>query len=143
MAEVNYATNGKGNLAVTLGAIGTGIGVLGNNGWLNGLLGRGGDPEDRPVSRYEMALITENAQLKAQQYSDNKAAALQAQISAQAVWNATQEGVIRCQAQQLAQLYSMTQLVIPNRNIAPGWGPVEVFPVPGPIADSGTAKTAE
>lgn len=35
MAE--FATNGKGNLGVTLGAIGTGLGVL--NGGLGGLLG--------------------------------------------------------------------------------------------------------
>ena len=37
MAEISYASNGKGNLGVTLGAIGTGLGVLGNN-----LLGNGG-----------------------------------------------------------------------------------------------------
>ena len=35
MAEMTYASNGKGNLGVTLGAIGTGLGVLGN-GILNG-----------------------------------------------------------------------------------------------------------
>jgi hypothetical protein len=128
MADVQCASNGKGNLGVTLGAIGTGLGALGGTGILNGILGRGGDPEDRPVSRYEMGLISEIAQLKAQQYSDNKAAALQQEISNQAVWNATQQGVIRCQAQQLAQLYSMTQLMIPNANIAPGWGPVDVYP---------------
>ena len=34
MAE--FASNGKGNLGVTLGAVGTGLGVLGN-----GLLGNG------------------------------------------------------------------------------------------------------
>jgi hypothetical protein len=54
--------------------------------------------------------------------------AIQAEINAQAVWNATQEGVIRMQAAQLAQLYSMTKLVIPNGNVAPGWGPVCVVP---------------
>ena len=135
MADVQYATNGKGNLAVTLGAIGTGAAVLANNGGLNGLLGRSNDPGDRPVTRYEMGLIQESmakdseiASLKAQQYSDGKAAELQAQISQQAVWNATQEGLIRCQAERIAQLYSMTQLTIPNGNINPGWGPVEVYP---------------
>lgn len=127
MAEVQYATNGKGNLGVTLGAIGTGLSALGGTNILNGLLGRG-DPEDRPVSRYEMGLITENAQLKAQLYSDGKAAELQRQISDQAVWNATQEGIIRCQANQLAQLYSMTQLTIPNTRVTLSGGPVEVMP---------------
>ena len=147
MADVTYASNAKGNLAVTLGAVGTGLAAL-RNGGLDGILGGNTDPGDRPVTRYEMGLIQESiaksseiAQLKAQMYSDNKAAALQAEISAQAVWNATQEGVIRCQAQQLAQLYSMTQLTIPNRNVSPGWGPVDVIPVPV-LADAGTAAKA-
>lgn len=30
MAEFNYASNGKGNLGVTLGAIGTGLAAFGN-----------------------------------------------------------------------------------------------------------------
>ena len=34
---MEYASNGKGNLGVTLGAIGTGLGVL--NGGLGGILG--------------------------------------------------------------------------------------------------------
>lgn len=128
MAEVQYATNGKGNLAVTLGAIGTGLGALAGAGGLAGLFGlsQNADPNEKPVSRYEMALIQENTLLKANQYADNRANGLQQQISQQAVWNATQEGIIRCQAQQLAQLYGMTKLTIPNTNISPGWGPAEV-----------------
>ena len=39
MAEISYASNGKGNLGVTLGAIGTGLGVLGSNILGNGLGG--------------------------------------------------------------------------------------------------------
>ena len=151
MAEVQYATNGKGNLAVTLGAIGTGAAVLANNGGLNGLLGRGNtDPGDRPVTRYEMDLIrdsmakdSEIAALKAQMYADGKIAGVQAEISAQAVWNATQEGLIRCQAERIAQLYTLTQLVVPNGNVMPGWGPVTVLPTPGPVSapDVSAAKS--
>ena len=66
MAEVQYASNGKGNLGVTLGAIGTGLGALAGAGGLAGLFGvrpGGGDPDDRPVTRYDMALITENTLL--------------------------------------------------------------------------------
>ena len=125
MAEVQYATNGKGNLGVTLGAIGTGLGALAGAGGLAGLFGvrpNGGDPDDRPVTRYEMGLIQENTLLKANQYTDNK-------MLPQAVWNATQEGIIGAQAQQIAQLFSMTRLMIPNQNIAPGWG--SAFVVPG------------
>jgi len=151
MAEVQYATNGKGNLGVTLGAIGTGLGAVSAAGGLAGLLGlapQNSDPNEKPVTRYEMSLIrdalakdAEIAALKGQIYTDGKIAGVQAEISQQAVWNATQEGIIRCQAQQLAQLYSMTKLVIPNGNVSPGWGPVDVYPIPAAAqtAASGTA----
>ena len=123
MAEIQYASNGKGNLGVTLGAIGTGLGVLAGNGGLAGVLGMRGaaDPEEKPVTRYEMGLIQENTLLKANLYADNK-------YSQQAVWNATQEGLIKSQAEQLAQLYTMTKLVIPNDAVMPGWGAVSIKP---------------
>ena len=158
MAEVQYATNGKGNLGVTLGAIGTGLGALAGAGGLEALLGRGqnSDPNEKPVTRYEMGLIRESmakdaeiAALKGQLYTDNKIAGVQAEISAQAVWNATQEGIIRCQQERLAQLFGMTRLTIPNENIAPGWGPAFVVPgvppiptvqtTPPTVSSSGTA----
>jgi len=143
MAEVQYASNGKGNLGVTLGAIGTGLGALAGAGGLEALLGgnrQNGDPNEKPVTRYEMGLIRESmakdseiAALKGQLYTDNKIAAVQNEISQQAVWNATQEGLIRMQSAQLAQLYGMTKLVIPNGNVAPGWGPAFVVPGVPPI----------
>ena len=142
MAEVQYASNGKGNLGVTLGAIGTGLGALGGAGVLDALLGRnqGSDPNEKPVTRYEMGLIrdalakdTEIAALKGQLYTDNKIAAVQGEISAQAVWNATQEGVIRSQTQRLNELYGMTRLMIPNGNVSPGWGPAFVVPGVPPV----------
>ena len=59
---MEYASNGKGNLGVTLGAIGTGLGVLG--GGLGNLLGWGMNPaaaamvgacsENTGVNRYEL-----------------------------------------------------------------------------------------
>lgn len=141
---MDYASKSVGTAGLTLGIIGTALGALAGAGGLAGILGmrpgqQNGDPGDRPVSRYEMGLISENNQLKAQQYADMKAAGLQAQLGQQSVWNATQEGVLRCQAQQLAQLYTLTQLTIPNRNVAPGWGPVDVRPIPPtPPVQSGT-----
>ena len=108
--EMNYSSNGKGNLGVTLGAIGTGLGVLNNggNGLLGGILGGGG--ENAPVSRYDMNLIRDNmakdseiALLKADKYTDQKFADLndrynarftniEAQLAAQAVHNQKVEG---------------------------------------------------
>ena len=143
MAEVQYASNGKANAALTTGIIGTSLGAIASMGGLAGLLGlapQDSDPNEKPVTRYEMGLIrdtmakdSEIAALKGQLYTDNKIAGIQAEISAQAVWNATQEGVIRLQAAQLAQLYGMTKLVIPNDNVAPGWGPAFVVPGVPPI----------
>lgn len=151
MAEVQYASNGKANAALTTGIIGTSLGAIASMGGLAGLLGiapQNSDPNEKPVTRYEMGLIrdtlakdTEIAALKGQLYTDNKIAGVQAEISAQAVWNATQEGVVRMQAAQLAQLYSMTKLVIPNGNVSPGWGPAYVIPDVQPVtpAASGSA----
>ena len=118
MAEV---TKGQANLNTVLGAIGTGMSVLPG---LGNLFGQNGNPDDRPVTRYEMGLIRESmakdaeiAALKGQLYTDGKIAGVQGEIAAQAVWNATENGIIQAQAQQLAQLYRMTKLMIPESNV--------------------------
>lgn len=64
---------------------------------------------------------------------------IQQQLNAQSVWNATQQGLIGCIQGQVAQLQSMTQLVIPNKSVMPGWGPVEIS-APGGVATA-TAGT--
>lgn len=143
---MEYASNAKANTGVALGAVGTGLGVLSGAGGLAGLLGIGPrnapppDPGDRPVTRYEMGLFKEISEkndeivlLKAEQYADNKDAGLQAQINQQAVWNATAGATMGCLAQQIQQLQSVTKLMIPNGNIAPGWGAVTVEPTPAPV----------
>ena len=131
MADVTYASNGKGNLGVTLGAIGTGLGAMASAGGLAGLLGlnANNDPENKPVTRYEMGLIQENTLLKANQYADARANGLQAQISQQAVWNATEEGLIRDQQRQLQQLYSLAKFVVPGTSVMTGSGLVAEMPV--------------
>lgn len=98
---MEYASNGKGNLGVTLGAIGTGLGVFG--GGLSNLFGGwGANPataaamaagacsENTPVTRYELdreqqlaAKDAEIALLKANTYNDQKALELYAYIDGQ------------------------------------------------------------
>lgn len=142
---MEYASNAKANTGVALGAVGTGLGVLSGAGGLAGLLGIGPrnapppDPGDRPVTRFEMGLYKEISEkndeivlLKAEQYADNKDAALQAQINQQAVWNATAGATMGCLAQQIQQLQGMTKLMIPNSSVAPGWGAVTIEPTPAP-----------
>ena len=57
-----------------------------------------------------------------------KIAGLEGQICQQNVYNATNTATINCMAGQIAQLQSLTKLVIPNGSVCPGWGDVTVAP---------------
>lgn len=123
MAEVQYASNGKANLGVTLGAIGTGLGALAGAGGLSGIFGTN-NPGDRPVTRYEMELIQKSIDkeneivlLKSQMYANQRADALQVQIGQQAVWNATEQGVMGLLQSQVAQLMGLAKLGIPESSV--------------------------
>ena len=147
---MEYASNGKGNLGVTLGAVGTGLGILDGGANLVGkMLGAngGGSPEDRPVTRYEMGLIREsidqkieNTYLKGQLDTANKMEGVQKQFTEQVGLNATMMANLSAVAGQTAALQTsfnnLTKIVVPNENVAPGWGPAFVrpgypFPFPG------------
>ena len=146
---MEYASRAIGNAALTTGIVGAAGTLLGGAGGLMNLFGGGqrqsSDSGDRHVTRYEMGLWqeinaekTKNAMLEAKGYTDAAIAGVQAEIGQQAVWNATQTGLINCLKGQVMQLQSMTQLMIPNRNISPGWGPTTVEPTPVTAAASGT-----
>lgn len=137
---------GQGNLNTVLGAIGT-YGALGGNlGGILGGWNNNGCSENTPVNRYELNLVTalaskdgEIALLKADKYTDQKiveaTSYLEGQINSlaaevrankdaqnainlqQATLNATQTATIGCMSQQIAQLQSLSQLVVPSRNV--------------------------
>lgn len=152
---MEYASEAKANTALGFGLAGTGIGVLNSVGGLAGLLGIGprnnapADPGDRPVTRYEMGLMQENnalkdenVLLKSQRYTDDKVNAVQ-------TWTAGATATMGFMAQQIQQLYGITQLVVPNGSVSPGWGPSQVRPFPPfppvttpPTVSSGTSDTA-
>ena len=73
---MEYASKAVGTAGLSLGIIGTSLGALAGAGGLAGLLGvrpgPGGDPGDRPVTRYEMAMQHEIAS------KDSKIALLEA-----------------------------------------------------------------
>ena len=142
MAEINYATNGKGNLGVTLGAIGTGLGVLGNG--LGGLFnGMGYNNVNVPewVSKEEFnqgqkisSLESENALLRAEKNTDakmidvyerldSKFRTLEATVNnfkaEQGVINAQVISNISVMQNQIAVLNSLTKTVIPITNVCP------------------------
>ena len=144
-----YASNAKANAGLTTGIIGTagvGLGLLGNLLGGMGPMGRAYSAEDAPVNRYELKLTQEieaemakNALLEATIYTDQKIADVYARlerrinenkdaISQQAVYNATMNATIGCIQGQIAQLYGLTKLVIPNASVCPGWGNVTVAP---------------
>ena len=129
---MEYTSKGVGNAALATGIIGTSLGALSSAGGLAGIFGFGPknnvpppDPGDRPVTRYEMGLIKEIADkndeivlLKAGRYSDDKAAALQAQISEQVAWNAAANVTMGNIANQIQQLFGITRIMVPSSNIA-------------------------
>ena len=137
MAE--FASNGKGNAALTTGIIGTSIGgllALGN-GLLGGLGRTGCCNEDHFVNRYEMEkekeisrLETENSLLRSNTYADQKNLELykyvdgrfrefEQAIAQQAVYNATNTSTIACLQNQVACLQSLTKVVIPATSVCP------------------------
>lgn len=156
---MEYASRAVGNAGLTTGIIGTALGALNGAGGLD-LLNFGPrrprDDGDIPVTRHDMDLYRELAEkdfkiasLESNKYTDQQIRDLsdklnarmdmqfggvQQQLNAQAVWNATQQGLIGCIQGQVAQLQSMTQLVIPNKSVMPGWGPVEISAPGGTVA---------
>ena len=46
----------------------------------------------------------------------------------QAVYNGTNTAAMTCMQGQIAQLYSLTKLIVPNGSVCPGWGDVTITP---------------
>ena len=141
---MEYSSNAKGNLGVTLGAVGTGLGLLdGGANLLGKMLGGGSssNPEDKPVTRYEMGLIEksidqkiENSYLKGQLDVSEKMMTVQKQFTEQVGFNATVSANLNAVAGQTAELKqefnNLTRIFVPNENVAPGWGKAIVNPAP-------------
>lgn len=154
MAE--FASNAKGNAALTTGIIGTSLSAmnaLGNGGFgnvLGGLFGNGCgcNGANAPVNRYELGLEGEIARLRTEvslrdsniyndqktlelyRYIDGKIEGINSKLCEQAVFNAAQTSAMNCMGSQIAQLFSLTKLVVPNTSVCPGWGEVTITPTP-------------
>lgn len=143
MAE--FASKGVAGSGLGLGIAGTALGIL--NGGLGNILGTNcGCSENMAVTRYELGQEQRIAQLESQIalrdaniYSDQKLVevykdlsarinGLEAGLNAQAVYNATNTATINCIQGQVAQLYGLTKLVVPNTSVCPGWGNVTITP---------------
>lgn len=143
----NVTGQGQGNLNTVLGAVGAFNALGGNLGGIfGGGWNNGGCSENTPVNRYELSMARENDSLKAEnallradKYTDQKIVEaykdLQGQIKEvavemrankdaqnainlqQATYNATATANISCMAQQIAQLQSLSQLVVPQNKV--------------------------
>ena len=129
---VDVGRQGQTTLNTVLGAIGT----AGTLGIMGGLLGNGNGNNrnqstsdgDRPVTRYEMSLMMENAKkdteiamLKERINSNDRLEAAvrrQDEFNAeQMVYNATNNGFIAGLREQTRQLQGLTKSVIPAANV--------------------------
>lgn len=148
--ENKYASKGVAGAGLGLGIAGTALGLLNGNG-IGGIFGGGGNcgcSEDHHVNRYELGLQQELAAkdsriglLESNIYTDAKIAdvyerlnvkinGLESQICQQNVYNATNTATVNCISGQIAQLMSLTKMVVPNTSICPGWGDVTVSVTP-------------
>lgn len=148
-----FASRGVGAAGLTTGIIGTAFGAM-NSGILPNLFGTGRtgccDSANMPVTRYELGQESKIAELQSQialrdantyndqkllevyKYFDAKVEGINSRLCDQAVWNATQTATISCMGGQIAQLLSLTKLVVPNASVCPGWGNVTITPATTP-----------
>ena len=123
-------------------------------------------PDDMPISRYEANMLmalgnkdSEIALLKADKYTDQKISdvyvTLNGQINElarevrynkdcqesvnreQAVYNGVNTATLQCLQGQVAQLFGLTKLVVPNGSVCPGWGNVTITPAAAPTTVAG------
>lgn len=152
---MEYASKGVAGSGLGLGIAGTALGLL--NGGLGNVLGNGLNNngcgvchENTHVNRYELGQESKIADLQSQialrdaniyndqkllevyKYFDGELKDVRKELCDQKVYNATNTAAIGCIQGQVAQLYSLTALKIPNTNVCPGWGNVTVAPATTP-----------
>lgn len=150
--ENKYASKGVAGTGLGLGIAGTALGLMAgglNNGF--GLFSNGyNNGNGAFVNRYEADQSARIAELETEvklrdsniytdskildlyKYVDGKFSAVEQELCAQRVYNATNTAAINCINGQIAQLMSLTKLVIPNTSVCPGWGNVTVTPAAAP-----------
>lgn len=152
---MEYASRGVANTGLGFGIAGTALGLLGGgsallNGW-NPRYAEGCCSENHVVTRYEAEqsgriaqlegelslknaeIYTDKKSLELYQYIDNRLRGVEGQLAQQAVYNATNNGLIDFLRNQIAVLQGMTKTVIPDSSICPP---------PMPRYNSWTAPTA-
>ena len=140
MAEMNYASKGVAGsaLGIAIGGLATSLlnGGLGNifGGWN---YGNGNCHENTPVNSYEAQQSARIAELETEvklrdanaytnglmndfrNYVDTKFATVEKELCDQRTYNAVNTATLNCISGQVAQLMSLTKMVIPIASICP------------------------
>lgn len=146
--EDSYTSKGVGNAGLTLGIIGTTLasGVLGG-GNLGGIFGNNNPTAS---AAYQLSTKdTEIAQLKAERYADAQVKELafevcnlKQRVAAIEVAEPLREQILQQSINCVANTVNrLVQPMIPNANVAPGWGPAFVSPFPPAPIVQGTTNT--
>jgi hypothetical protein len=147
--EDSYTSKGVGNAGLTLGIIGTTLasGILGGSG-VGGILGNNSNPT--ASAAYQLSTKdTEIAQLKAERYADAQVkdlafevCNLKQRVAAIEVAEPLREQILQQNINCVANTVNrLVQPMIPNANVAPGWGPAFVSPFPPAPIVQGTTNT--
>lgn len=150
---MEFASKGVAGAGLGTGIAGLSLGVL-NSGLLNNIFGGNqmccGD--NMPVNRYEQEQQAKIAKLesdlalrdatayvlgetgKLRDYFEAKFDRIECQLSDQKAYNAANNAALGCINGQIAQLYSLTKIVVPNTAVCPGWGDVTITPAAAPAA---------
>ena len=150
--ENKYASKGVAGAGLGLGIAGTALGVmaggLNGTGLFNGGNRNNGCSEDHYINRYEASQSARIAELETEvklrdsniytdskildlyKYVDGKFNCIESQLCEQRVYNATNTAALSCLQGQVAQLASLTKIVVPNTSVCPGWGDVTVSVTP-------------
>ena len=150
--RTNFASKGVAGAGLGLGIAGTALGVmsggLGNilGGWGGNCNGYAMCSENMPINRYEASQSARIAELETEvklrdantytdsklndfrNYVERKFDGVERELCEQRVFNNTAINNISCISGQVAQLMSLTKLIVPNGSICPGWGNVNVTP---------------
>jgi hypothetical protein len=84
--------------------------------------------KDGKIALLESNIYTDQKLNDLRNYIDAKVGAVEGAVNAQAVYNATNTATINCIQGQVAQLFGLTKLVVPNTSVCPGWGNVTITP---------------
>ena len=138
--ENHYANKGVAGAGLGLGIAGTALGLL-NGGGLGNILGgynaRGECAEDHFVNRYEATqnariaeletevklrdsnIYTDSKILELYKYVDGKFGVIDRELCEQHTFNALTNSSLNCLKNDVAQLMSLTKVIVPAENICP------------------------